>query len=93
MDGSVDAVGASADRAVAGAGDPVDCAVDRAVDDAVWEFDVGVSTHDLLRVGVTVHHYRRVRVVEDGYQRAALLACQMAAFPEGVLPTDLLWRH
>lgn len=48
-------------------------------DPLIWEFDVGVSSHALLREGVTVHHYRRVEVVAGDFQEARLIACQMAA--------------
>lgn len=58
---------------------------------AVWEFDVGVSTHDRLRRGETVAAVRRVVVAEDTYDGAALLACQIAA-ADGVIPTELWWR-
>jgi hypothetical protein len=58
----------------------------------VWEFDVGVSTHELLRAGVLVHHYRRVRVAAASVGEAELLACQLAAHPSGVMPTEALLR-
>lgn len=57
----------------------------------IYEFDVGVSTHDRLRRGERVAAYRRVTVAGDSYTDAALLACQMAAC-DGAMPTDLLWR-
>lgn len=58
----------------------------------VWEFDVGVSTHDLLQAGVPVADYRRVTVAAASYTDAALLACQLAAAVDGAMPTDLLIR-
>lgn len=55
-----------------------------------WEFDIGVSTHDLLRDGVTVRHWTRVHVAAGSYAEARLIACQMAACG-GWMPTaDLL---
>lgn len=44
----------------------------------VWEFDVGVATHELLQQGVLVDHYVLVRVAADSYLEASLLAIQMA---------------
>lgn len=58
---------------------------------AEWEFDVGVSTHELLRAGVVVHHYRRVTMLADGYSEASLTAYCLAAV-DGVQVTELLWR-
>lgn len=58
----------------------------------VWEFDVAVSTHDLLRDGFTVAQWRRVTVAADGYSEASLVALQMAAC-RGWMPTDILWRY
>ena len=52
-----------------------------------WEFDVGVTTHDLLREGVTVRHYTRVTVVAEHYTVARLTACQVAACG-GWMPTE-----
>lgn len=56
-----------------------------------WEFDVGVSTHQLLRAGVVVHHYRTVTVLADDYREASLAAYCLAA-ADGVQITELLWR-
>lgn len=55
----------------------------------VWEFDVGVTTHDLLRVGVTVRHYTRVSVFAQSFTEARLIACQLAACG-GWMPTEAL---
>jgi hypothetical protein len=52
-----------------------------------WEFDVGVSTHDLLKQGVTVRHYTRVSVAASSYVEARLVACQLAACG-GWMPTE-----
>lgn len=52
-----------------------------------WEFDVGVSTHDLLKEGVTVRHYTRVSVSAVTYVEARLVACQVAA-AGGWMPTE-----
>lgn len=52
-----------------------------------WEFDVGVSTHDLLKEGVTVRHYTRVIVAAESYTVAQVIACQMAACG-GWMPTE-----
>lgn len=57
-----------------------------------WEFDVDVSTHDLLKQGVTVADRRRVEVIASGYLDASLLACQLACV-DGALPTDVWWRY
>lgn len=43
----------------------------------VWEFDVGVTTHELLRLGVLVDHYVLVRVTAGSYLEASELAIQM----------------
>lgn len=58
----------------------------------IWEFDVAVSTHDLLRRGVCVADYRRVTVEAVGYLDASLAALQIAA-ADGAMPTDLLYRY
>lgn len=58
----------------------------------VWEFDVAVSTHDLLKRGVTVADYRRVTVLADDYPDASLTAYAMASGPDDVVVTDLLVR-
>lgn len=47
--------------------------------DPVFSFDVGYSTHDLLRQGVTVAGWTRVAVAAPHRDRAAEIACQMAA--------------
>jgi len=52
-----------------------------------WEFDVGVSTHDLLRQGVVVRHYTRVTVSAESYTKARLIACQLSACG-GWMPTE-----
>lgn len=52
-----------------------------------WEFDVGVSTHDLLKEGVVVRHYTRVSVGASSYVEARLIACQLAA-SGGWMPTE-----
>ena len=52
-----------------------------------WEFDVGVSTHDLLKEGITVRHFTRVNVIANGYVEARLVACQLAACG-GWMPTE-----
>lgn len=56
-----------------------------------WEFDVGVSNHDLLREGVIVRHYTRVSVAAESYTEARLVACQLAA-AGGWMPTEALLR-
>lgn len=56
-----------------------------------WEFDVGVSTHDLLREGVVVRHYTRVSVFASSHVEARLVACQLAA-AGGWMPTEALLR-
>ena len=59
---------------------------------SVYEFDVDVSTHDMLKRGVLVADRRRVTVVADDYRTASLVALQLAA-TDGALPTDLWWRY
>lgn len=44
-----------------------------------WEFDVAVSSHDLLQLGITEAGYANIRVLAADYDDASLLACQMAA--------------
>lgn len=56
-----------------------------------WEFDVGVSTHDLLKNGIVVHHWTLVHVAAPNHLEARLIACQMAA-AGGWMPTDVLTR-
>ena len=58
----------------------------------MWEFDVAVSTHDLLRRGVVVADYRRVVIEAESYEDASLTAYGMAAGPDGAVITDLLLR-
>lgn len=58
---------------------------------SVWEFDVGVSTHDLLKQGVIVRHYTRVSVDAETYTEARQVACQLAACG-GWMPTEALPR-
>lgn len=53
----------------------------------IFEFDVAVSTHDLLKEGVVRRHWTRVAVSASGYQEARLIALQMAACG-GWMPTD-----
>jgi hypothetical protein len=57
----------------------------------VFEFDVGVSTHDALKSGVAVHHWTRVTVAADSRDEAALVAAQVASCG-GWMPTDTLDR-
>ena len=52
----------------------------------VWEFDVGVSTHDLLRIGCIVHHYTRVEVAARTLAEAQDTAAALAACG-GWMPT------
>ena len=56
-----------------------------------WEFDVGVSTHDLLKQGVTVRHFTRVTVSASTHAEARCVAAQMAACG-GWMPTLTLDR-
>lgn len=44
----------------------------------VWEFDVGVTTHDLLHQGVLVDHYTHVQIEAPTHLEASELAIQMA---------------
>lgn len=59
---------------------------------SAWEFDVAVSTHDLLKRGVTVANWRRVEVLAESYSEASLTALGMACGPGETMPTDILWR-
>jgi len=43
----------------------------------VYQFDVGVTTHDLLSKGILVDHYVRVELEAPSYHDASLLAIQM----------------
>lgn len=47
--------------------------------DPVFEFDVAVSSHDLLRHGVIEADYVNVHVAAPTRNEAALLACDMAS--------------
>jgi hypothetical protein len=58
----------------------------------VFNFDVGVTTHDLLKQGVTVDHYRRVVVAAEDYTETAVIACQMAGIAQDLYVTDCLVR-
>lgn len=62
-------------------------------DASVYEFDVDVSTHDLLKCGVTVADRRRVVVLAESYGEAALVACQLASSVDDAFATDLWWRY
>lgn len=42
-----------------------------------WEFDVGVTTHELLQHGVTVAQWVRVQVLAASWLEASELAIQM----------------
>lgn len=46
---------------------------------SVWEFDVGVTTHDALKEGCTVLWWLNTRVWADSYAEASLIAAQMGA--------------
>lgn len=60
---------------------------------AEWEFDVAVTTHALLQRGIAVADYRRVTVLGGDYREASLTAYAMAAGPDDVVVTDILWRY
>lgn len=45
----------------------------------VWEFDVGVTTHEALKEGHTVLWWFNTRVLADSYMEASLTAAQMGA--------------
>lgn len=45
---------------------------------SVWEFDVGVTTHEDLKEGCTVLWWFNTRVEADTYMEASLVAAQMA---------------
>ncbi len=44
---------------------------------SVWEFDVGVTTHELLQKGVTVAQWVRVHVWSDDAIEAHIIAGQI----------------
>lgn len=57
-----------------------------------WTFDVGVTTHDLLKAHVVVAHWRRVVVCvepNEGYLEASLLAYALASVDDVLVTT--LW--
>lgn len=56
----------------------------------IWEFDVGVSTHDLLREGCVVRHYTRVQVAATTYAEAQNTAAALAACG-GWMPTVTIY--
>ena len=67
--------------------------------DAVWSFDVTVSSHVLLRQGVTEHRlfgaeaaHHRVVVSAETRDEAALIAAQMAACIPGAMVTGVYDR-
>lgn len=43
----------------------------------VWEFDIGITTHELLPQGVLVNQWINVRVVAESYLEASRTAIQM----------------
>lgn len=43
----------------------------------VWEFDVGVTTHELLHAGVLVDQWLNIRVAADSWLDASRTAIQM----------------
>jgi hypothetical protein len=45
----------------------------------VWEFDVGVTTHDALKEGHTVLWWLNTRVLAENHMTASLVAAQMGA--------------
>lgn len=61
--------------------------------DTIWEFDVGISTHEHLQQGDVVLDYRRVIVLAEDYQKASLTAYALASIPDNPLITELLWRY
>lgn len=58
----------------------------------IWEFDVDVSTHALLRRHVLVADRRRVVVLADDWLDASLTAYALASCDDAVV-TDLWWRY
>lgn len=59
----------------------------------VWEFDVGITTHEHLQQGDLVLDYRRVTVLAEDYPQAMLTAYYLAALPDEPVITDILWRY
>jgi hypothetical protein len=57
----------------------------------IFEFDVEVSTHDLLRLGILVADQRRVTVLGSDYSDASLAAYAMACV-DGAVVTGLWVR-
>lgn len=58
---------------------------------SIWEFDVGVTTEDLLKEGVLVAQWRRVEVESASYNDASLTAVLMAT-AGGAYVTEILVR-
>jgi hypothetical protein len=58
---------------------------------SVWEFEVGVTTHDDLKRGVTLRHWTRVSAEGRTRDDAALVALQTASCG-GWIPTGLIDR-
>lgn len=57
----------------------------------IWEFDVGVTTHEWLQRGVTVLQWVRVRVWSDSAMEAHVLAGQIVGCHGYV--TAILYRE
>jgi len=60
--------------------------------DTVWEFDIAVTTHKLLKQGITVAAYRQITVLAATYTDASLIAYALAAAPDNATVTDILLR-
>jgi len=59
----------------------------------VYAFDVGLSTHALLRQGVTTAVWSRVTVAADSDGDAHVAAAQLAHAVHGeMMVTSVLWR-
>lgn len=57
--------------------------------DPVWDFEVALSSHALLRQGVTEVEHLRIQVAAPTSFAASLIAIQMAyEFRGGFFPTD-----
>ena len=61
-------------------------------EDEQYAFDVGVSTHDLLKRGVVVLMYFRVIILASSYQEAELTAYYMVTGSTPYEITELLFR-
>lgn len=56
-----------------------------------WEFDIALSTHELLKQGTTTAEYRHIIVLSDTYLDASLTAYAIASREDTAVVTDILY--